>query len=171
VLDVDRASIGPATAALVEVADLTNPMLRARDVEAVSDTRTNQRGGARTPLRATSDHRDHRRRDLERRFAASAAAHAADVWRRYAPCELIVVASPVMLGLLRPAIDRQIRSKDQIVIRELARDLTKLSAPMLHDLLSEAALLPERGRRAPLKPAPGRPVEEERTRRYGRGSS
>lgn len=171
VLVVDRSSLGPATAALVEVADLTNPMLRARDVEAVSDTRTGQRGGARTPLRATSDHRDHRRRDLARRFAAIAAEHAAGVWRRHEPCELIVAASPVMLGLLRSAIDRQIRAKDQIVVHEVARDLTKLSAPMLHDLLAEAALLPERGRRAPLKPAPGRPVEEERTRRYGRGSS
>jgi hypothetical protein len=63
-----------------------------------------------------------------------------------------------MLGLLRPAIDRQIRAKDQVDIRELARDLTKLSTSMLHDLLAEEALLPERGRRPPLKPMPGLPA-------------
>jgi len=157
VLAVDRERIGPPTAALVEVADLTNPMLRARDVEAVSDSGTGRRGGAKTPLHATPDHRDHRRRDIERHFAALVAEDAAGVWRRYPSCELIVVASPVMLGLLRPAIERQIRAKDLVEIHELARDLTKLSAPMLHDLLAEAALLPERGRRAPLKPAPGLP--------------
>ncbi|HEY5951115.1 MAG TPA: host attachment protein [Kofleriaceae bacterium] len=158
VLAVDRTRLGAPIAALVEVADLTNPMLRARDVEAVSDSGTGRRGGAKTPLHATPDHRDHRRRDIERHFAALVAEEAAAVWRHYPSCELIVVASPVMLGLLRLAIDRLIRAKEQINIHELARDLTKLSAPMLHDFLAEAALLPERGRRAPLKPAPGLPA-------------
>ena len=64
------------------------------------------------------------------------------MWRRYPSCELIVAASPVMLGLLRPAIDRQIRAEDQIAMHELARDLTKLTAAELHDLLAEAELLP-----------------------------
>jgi protein required for attachment to host cells len=158
VLAVDRTRLGSPTAVLVEVADLTNPMLRARDVEAVSDSGTGRRGGAKTPLHATPDHRDHRRRDLERHFAARVAEEAASVWRRYPSCKVIVVASPVMLGLLRPAIDGKIRPKDQIDIHELARDLTKLSAPMLHDLLAEAALLPERGRREPLQPTPGQPA-------------
>jgi len=157
-LAVDRERFGSPTSVLVEVADLTNPMLRARDVEAVSDTRMGRRGGAHTPLRTTDDHRDHRRRDIERHFAAVAAEEASGVWRRYPSCDLIVVASPVMLGLLRPAIERQIRAKDQITIHELARDLTKLSTPMLHDLLAEAALLPERGRREPLTPEPGLPT-------------
>jgi protein required for attachment to host cells len=116
------------------------------------------RGGAKTPLHSTPDHRDHRRRDLERHFAAVVAGEAAAVWRRYLSCELIVVAPPVMLGLLRPAIHRQIRAKDQITIHEVASDHTKLSAPMLHDLLAEAELLPERGRRPPMLPTPGLPA-------------
>lgn len=157
VLAVDRSRIGAPTAVLMQVADLTNPMLRARDVEAISDSGTGRRGGAKTPLHATPDHRDHRRRDIERQFAARVVKEAAGVWRRYPSCELIVVASPVMLGLLRPAIERQIRAKDQVNIHELARDLTKLSGPMLHDLLAESALLPTRGRREPLEPAPGLP--------------
>jgi len=158
VLDVDRASIGPTTSALVELAELTNPMLRARDVEAVSDSGTGRRGGAKTPLHATPDHRDHRRRDIERHFAALAADEAAGVWRRYPSCELVVVASPVMLGLLRPEIERRIRPKDHILIHELVRDLTKLSPPMLHDLLAESGLLPARGRRAPIMATPGLPI-------------
>jgi protein required for attachment to host cells len=157
VLDADLAGPGPGISALVEVAELTNPMLRARDVEAVADSGGGRRGGAHTPLHATPDHRDHRRRDIERHFAGRVAAEAAGVWRRYPSCELVVVASPVMLGLLRPAIDRHIRAKDQIVLRELARDLTKLTASMLHDALADAELLPERGRRAPIVPTPGLP--------------
>jgi len=157
VLGVDHASVGPAITELVEVAELTNPMLRARDTEAVSDSGSGRRGGAKTPLHSTPDHRDHRRRDIERHFAAVVAGAAAGVWRHYPSCELIVVASPVMLGLLRPAIDRQIRAKDQLAIHEVASDLTKLTVPMLHDLLAESALLPERGRRAPILPTPGLP--------------
>src|SRR5678816_559689 len=129
-LDMDRSG-GTAISELVEVAEITNPTLRARNVELVSDSGTGRRGGARTPLHATPDHRDHHRRDLERHFAAQAAEEAVAVSQRYPSCELVVVASPVMLGLLRPA---------------------------LHDLLAGDKLLPERGRRAPVVPVAGLPT-------------
>jgi protein required for attachment to host cells len=158
VLDVDREGVGSAISELVEVAEITNPMLRARDSEVLSDTHTGRRGGAKTPLHAPPDHRDHRRRDIERHFAAQIAEEAASVWRRYPSCELIVVASPVMLGLLRPAIERQIRAKDRIEVHELARDLTKHTGSMLHDALAKAKLLPESGRRDPVLPTPGLPT-------------
>lgn len=158
VLDVDRSGPPPEISALVEVAELTNPALRARDTEMTSDTRMGRRGGASTPLRPTNDHRDHHRRDLERHFAALVAAEAAGVWRGYPSCELVVVAAPVMLGLLRPALERHIRAKDVIEIHEVASDLTKLSPSMLHDLLTERGLLPPRGRRSPILPTPGQPA-------------
>lgn len=158
VLDTDRTVPGAQTSGLVELADLTNPPMRARDSEALADSGTGRRGGASTPVHSTPDHRDRRRRDLERHFAAIVAEQAATVWRRYPACELIVAASPVMLGLLRPAIEKQLRAKDRVEIHELASDLTKLSAPMLQDLLADSGLLPPRGRRAPLVPAPGLPL-------------
>jgi protein required for attachment to host cells len=158
VLAIDRPVAGPTTSALVEMADLTNPLLRARDSETLADSGMGRRGGTSVPVHASPDHRDHRRRDAERHFAAVIAEQAASVWRRYPACELIVAASPVMLGLLRPAIDRQIRAKDRIAIHEMASDLSKLSAPMLQDLLADSGLLPPRGRRAPLVHAPGLPI-------------
>ena len=157
-LGVDSAGLGPTTSELVELVKLTNPMLRTLDAAALSDSGSGRRGGAKTPLHSTPDHRDHRRRDIERHFAAVVAEEAAAVWRQYPSCELIVVAPPVMLGLLRPAIDRHIRAKDQITLHEIASDHTKLSAPKLHDLLAESELLPPRGRRAPIFPAPGLPA-------------
>jgi protein required for attachment to host cells len=158
VLDADGGGNAPSIFELVEVAEITNPILRARDVEVVSDSGTGRRGGAKTPIHAPPDHRDHRRRDLERHFAAQVAEEAAAVWRRYPSCELIVAASPVMLGLLRPALARQIRVTDQVHVRELPRDLTKLTGPALHDLLAEDELLPPRGRRPPVLPTPGQPT-------------
>ena len=157
-LGVEPAAVGPATSELVDVAEITNPMLRARDVELLADSGTGRRGGAKTPLHATPDHRDHHRREIERQFAVRVAEEAASVWRRYPSCELIIAASPVMLGLLRPAIDKQLHPKDRIAVRELARDLTKLTGPKLHDLLAEAELIPARGRHAPLVPTPGLPL-------------
>ena len=157
-LELDTTSSGAATSELVELVKLTNPMLRALDTAALSDSGSGRRGGARTPLHSTPDHRDHRRRDIERHFAAIVAEEAAAVWRRYPSCELVVVAPPVMLGLLRPAIERHIGAKDQITIREVASDHTKLSAPDLHDLLAESELLPSRGRRPPIVPEPGLPA-------------
>lgn len=163
VLDLARDIAAPATSELVEVAAITNPMLRARDVDVLSDSRTGQRGGGRasprgTPLRTTIDHREQRRREVARHFAMRVVEEAAAVWSRYPSCELVVAASPVMLGLLRPAIERKIGPTDQVRVHELARDLTKLPGPRLHDQLSEAGLVPARGRAAPLQPAPGLPV-------------
>ncbi|MGE5184213.1 MAG: host attachment protein [Acidobacteriota bacterium] len=154
-LELDRES---ATSQLVELISLTNPQLRAVDSAAVSDSGSGRRGGAKTPLHSTPDHRDHRRRDIERHFAAVIAEEAAAIWRRYPSCELVVVAPPVMLGLLRPAIDRQLRAKDRVAIREVSGDHTKLTAPRLHDLLAGSGLVPERGRRPPILPAPGLPA-------------
>lgn len=157
-LDIERSMVDAMTSELVELASVTNPVLRAVDSAIVSDSGTGRRGGARTPLHSTPDHRDHHRRDLERHFAGIVAEEAAAVWRQYPSCELVVVAPPVMLGLLRPAIDRQLRAKEQITIQEVLGDHTKLSAAKLHDLLAESKLLPARGRRAPIFSAPGQPA-------------
>lgn len=154
VLNTDHGA-GPE---LLGVAEVTNPTLRARDVDVVSDSGSGRRGGAKTPIHSPPDHRDQHRRELERQFAAQIAEEAAAVWRRYPACDLIVVAGPQMLGLLRPAIDRQIRAKDKLHVHELTRDLTKLTGPALHDLLAKDKLLPERGRGAPTIPAPGLPT-------------
>jgi hypothetical protein len=62
-LDIERSVAGPMTSDLVELTCVTNPMLRAIDSAAVSDSGSGRRGGARTPLHSTPDHRDHRRRD------------------------------------------------------------------------------------------------------------
>ena len=123
VLEPDRETGDASTSELVEIAEITNPMVRARSAAALS----------------------HVRRDIERHFAAEIAAEAAAVWSSYPPCELIVAASLAMLAVLRPAIwERTGGAVHPRGIRELARDLVKLSGPRLRDELAAAGLVPAR---------------------------
>ena len=124
VLEPDRETGDAAASELVEVAEITNPMVRARSAAVLS----------------------HVRRDIERHFAAEIAEEAAAVWSCYPPCELIVAASPAMLAVLRPAIQARTGGPiDPSGIHELARDLVKLSGPRLRDELAGAGLVPARG--------------------------
>lgn len=119
VLEPDRETGDAAASELVEVAEITNPWVRARSTAGVS----------------------YDRREIERHFAAEIAEEAAAVWSCFPPCELIVAASPAMLASLRPAI----RARTGGGIHELARDLVKLSGPRLRDELAGAGLVPARG--------------------------
>ena len=98
---------------------------------------------------AVSDHREDRRRESSRDFADSVVEAASRVWRTLPSCEIVVVASPTMLGLLRPALGRRTGGPAAPPVRELARDLCKLAPAALHDALAGAGLLPARGRREP----------------------
>lgn len=127
VLEPDRETGDTATSELVEIAEITNPMVRARGAAMLS----------------------HVRRDIERHFAAEIAAEAAAVWSCYPPCELIMVASLAMLAVLRPAILARIERQTEpgeipIGIHEVERDLVKLSGPRLRDELAAAGLVPAR---------------------------
>jgi hypothetical protein len=127
VLEPDRETGDASTSELVEIAEITNPMVRARSAGMLSQVR----------------------RDIERHFAAEIAAEAAAVWSSYPPCELIVAASLAMLAVLRPAILARIerpaeRGEIPSGIHELERDLVKLSGPRLRDELAAAGLVPAR---------------------------
>jgi protein required for attachment to host cells len=140
VLEPDRDTDETAASELVEVAEITNPMVRARSSAAAGH---NGRRG-RTPPQGIPEYQDHRRA-IERHFAAEIAEEAAAVWSCYPPCELIVAAGPGMLAALRPAIHERTGGPiDPAAIRELARELTRLTVAQLHDELIGADLLPPR---------------------------
>lgn len=141
----------PTTASLEDVADIANPLLRARDAERFSDTRPGtRREGPHGPRHGVSDRREGHRRDSERHFAEQVVRDAAQIWQRFPSCTIVVVANPKMLGLVRPAIARALRGPSPYDVVELSRDLTKHPAAAVHDALAEAELLPPRGRRPPV---------------------
>jgi len=109
--------------------------------ELFSDTRSGgNRSTAGGGTHAYADHRASHRADAGRRFAARVAAVAGRSLRDLGASQLLVVASPTMLGLLRPAL-APLRKRD-VTIREFARDVTMLDAPRLQVWLEQAELIP-----------------------------
>jgi hypothetical protein len=140
------ADLEPTRSALTEVAALTSPERRARDSELFSDPRPGlRRAGPHGPRHGTDDHRERERREARRRLAELAAAEADAVCRRTGASRLVVAASPAMLGLLRPALDR-CSGASPLARVERARDLSMLTPPAIHDALAQAGLLPPRTR-------------------------
>ena len=110
---------------LTEVADMKRPEGRAHDRDLHAESRPPQRSDSTArPAsgHAVSDHRDNRRRWASREFAESVAEAASRVWRTLPLCDVVVVASPPMLGLLRPAIARRNGGRIPNRVSELARD-------------------------------------------------
>jgi protein required for attachment to host cells len=149
-----ESGLAPTLMPLTEIADLSRPDGRARDRDLHSETpgrRADSFAGA-SSGHAVSDHREKRRREASREFAEQVAEAAARVWRTLPACDIVVVANPTMLGLLRPAIARRTNGPASHTVRELSRDLSKLAPPALHDALAGAGILPARGRRQPRRP-------------------
>ncbi len=149
----------PTLAPLVEVGLVTNPERRTRDTETFTTSRPGVRrhGPGRSP-HGTDDHRERHRHETDRHFAELAVGALARVWKGFSPKLVVVVASPPLLGLLRPILAREQRRQDGAAVRELARDITRLTPPALHDALADAGMLPRRGHRSLAAPAPGQPV-------------
>jgi protein required for attachment to host cells len=161
VLRTSDAGHAPTTEPLVEVSESTRPDSRTRDHRLFTDTRPGMRqggDGTQGSRHGVSDHRENHRRATEQRFAAEIVQEAERVWREHEVTRVALVASPGMLGVLRAALERTKAGPQRWSIHELARDLTKLAPPAIHDALAEDGLLPPRGRLPAIKPAPGRPV-------------
>lgn len=158
VLRTDDGEQVPTVSPLVEVAQTTNPDRRAKDSELFTDSRPGLRREApQSPQHGVNDRRDGHRRDTERRFAAQVVAEAGRVFREHGVTRVAVVANPAMLGTLRPALKEL--ANVPWTVREIARDLSRLSPPALHDALAEDGALPPRGRMPSTRPQPGVPLQ------------
>jgi protein required for attachment to host cells len=128
---------------LVEHEGLANPEHKLAGRDKYSATRT---GGNLNPQKGSAhgydDHRDKEEREHERRFAQDIASHAVALAQREHSYQLVVVAEKRMLGVLRETL--VLPAKSGIELRELAKDLTRLSATELQAHLAEAGLVPAR---------------------------
>ncbi len=128
---------------LVELKDLINPEGEERGRDLWSDTKT---GLGRDPHGAQAhsydDHREEHEAEFERRFAKRVAEEAQSCVQTLKARTLVVAAQKRMLGFLRPALTQYI--KGDVEVREMAKDLTKLSIVDLHRHLADEKLLPPR---------------------------
>jgi protein required for attachment to host cells len=124
---------------LFERTDLVNPARRLRPSELFSDSRP---GSSRTGhlQYAFDDHRDYHIAQLDAGFARTAMAALRELLDERVPNRVILCASPRMLGHLRIAAEGIL--PPGLVIEELARDLSKLSAARIREQLTAAHLLP-----------------------------
>lgn len=128
---------------LVEQEDLANPEHKLPGRDKYSTTRTGSNlNPQKGPAHGYDDHRDKEEREHERRFASDIASHAAALAQRQQVSHLVVVAEKRMLGLLREAL--VLPSQSGIKLRELAKDLTRLTPTELQAHLAEAGLVPAR---------------------------
>lgn len=149
----------PTLEPLTEVAQSTRPEARARASEVMSDSRPGlRREGSHGPRHAVSDRRENHRLEEDKRFASEVSDEAARLWRKHGVTQAILVASHTMLSALRPSLTRLKEGPAPWTLKELARDLTRLSGPAIHDALFTAGLLPERGRQPARKRTPGQPA-------------
>ena len=136
------------TQQLREVKDLVNPGRRLKASEMFSEKPSmGQNPGRNTsgePGSAKDDHRDDHIEMMDAKFAKEIIAELDRIIQAEKFAQLIVVASPKMLGELRKA--NRVLDRPGLTIDEIARDLTKLTQSQLHDHLAGLNLIPARER-------------------------
>ncbi|WP_297527343.1 host attachment protein [Thiohalobacter sp.] len=131
---------------LEEINDLVNPEREAAGDEIWSDIKSGRnRGNGGAPAHGYDDHRDQHEDEFDRRFARTIAAEAERL-ANGSTRELVVVAQKRALGLLRNELAAL--GKRGVRIRELAKDLSKLSPIELQDHLARLNLIPPRRMRS-----------------------
>lgn len=145
-------------APLVEVSQSTRPDQRAPDRDVFANSRPGLRRDNNTAQHGMSERRQSHRHETEQRFATEVVEEAEQVWAEHDVSRVIIAASPTMLGVLRPILARKHKAPKRWSVDEVARDLTWLTPPMLHDALAAAGLLPPRGRRPSVIQTPGLPT-------------
>ena len=105
-----------------------------------ANTKTGRNRGTSGQAHSYNDHRNNHMVEFEKRFAHSIAGRIADLSKIYEAQQLILVAEPQILGLMREVMSSGLPR--QMTLQELAKDLCRLSPKELHDYLAERSLLP-----------------------------
>jgi protein required for attachment to host cells len=137
---------GEITQQLRERIDLCHPARRLRPSELFADSRP---GADRAPNGRNylvDDHREASMRHMDHQFAGLVVEELERLVAEEGTREVILAASPRMLGLLRE-LTAPLRERG-VSVCDIDRDLVKLSRSQLHDYLSRRDLLPERERLA-----------------------
>ncbi len=127
---------------LCEINDLVNSEKTVHGVDQWSDTKSGRNRASNGAAHGYDDHRSQHEDEFERRFARDVAREASRLLSKNSARQLVVVAQKRILGFLRHELDALI--KTGVDIKELAKDLSKLSALEVHEHLAREQLLPQR---------------------------
>jgi len=131
---------------LVHWRDLFNPQKESAGKDLYTDSKTGRGRAARGgPAHGYDDHRSHHKDELDRRFSRKILDEACSLVKtNNARCVILVAPAP-MLGIFRQEL--HILDKHGIVVKKVAKDMSKFSPQRIHDSLAIKNMLP--GRRKP----------------------
>ncbi|MBE7385984.1 MAG: host attachment protein [Leptolyngbya sp. SIO1E4] len=105
-----------------------------------ANTKTGRNRGTSGQAHGYDDHRSNHMMEFERRFAQSIASRIAHLSQAHQVQQLILVAEPQILGIMRdvmaPSLTRQ------LTVHEVTKDLCRMSIKELHNYLAHRSLLP-----------------------------
>lgn len=125
--------------------DLVNPEKELPDRELWANEPGRNRAPNGGPAHGYDDHREQHDEELVRRFARRVAEEAARKAQSCNAAHVVLVAQKRTLGFLRPALDPLLKAG--VDVREVGKDLSKLTPSELHEHLARENALPRR--RAP----------------------
>lgn len=129
---------------LTEVETLLSSTQELQGQDLWSNTKPGRNRGNGGQAHGYDDHRENHRVEFERRFAQTIATRMAGLMPTYQPHQLLLVAEPQILGIMRdvliPALPKNLK------VYELAKDLCQLSTHELHEYLAAKNLLPAQTR-------------------------
>ena len=127
---------------LYEINDLISVEKETAGNDLWSDTKSGRNRGGNGAAHGYDDHRSQHEDEFERRFARDIARETARLLRENSTKQLVLVAQKRILGFLRNELDSLLKAG--VEIKELAKDLSKLSPLELHEHLARERLIPQR---------------------------
>jgi protein required for attachment to host cells len=127
---------------LIEKEHLSNESNELQGKELWSDTKAGRNRGKSGQGHGYDDHRQHHIYEFERSFAKEIVSKVVELIQHDRAQQLILVAEPQFLGILREEIASHLPKS--LKIQELAKDLCKLKPLELHKYLADKELIPSR---------------------------
>lgn len=122
--------------------DLVNPEKELPDRELWANEYGRNRAPSGGPAHGYDDHREQHDEELVRRFARRVAEETVRLIQANSASHIVLVAQKRTLGHLRPALEPLLRAS--VDVREVGKDLSKLSPTELHEHLAKENILPRR---------------------------
>ncbi|WP_416669803.1 host attachment protein [Egbenema bharatensis] len=124
---------------LVAIDELHNANQTLHGEDLWSSTKPGRNRGVAGQAHGYDDHRDKHRVEFERRFAQEIVNRLVQIRQSTQPHQLILVAEPHILGIMRGALSANLPKN--LKINELAKDLCQLKAHELQDYLEAKGLI------------------------------
>lgn len=129
---------------LVEKETLHNSTQELQGQDLWSNTKPGRNRGTAGQAHGYDDHRENHRVEFERRFAQEISAKLAQIIRQNQPHQLLLVAEPQILGIMRDVLTPEMLKN--LKFNELAKDLCQLKPHELYEYLATKDLLPAQTR-------------------------